>query len=120
MALDVIVAVKNGPLEMWRALGSPTPAVPIGRLTTSLPWIAAMTFGYVLLAVVVSRQVRRRPAALGEPLAAATVALGVLVTAELLLRSAALGLIVPFLLGAAWVALLLTSGVHPRRGRARR
>jgi hypothetical protein len=108
VAILVTLAVKNGPPGMWRSLGSPSSAEPIGRLVTSPLWLAAGTAIYLVLAVVVLRRARRRTAPSARALLLTTAVLGLLVVAEWLTRSAVLGLLVPVLTAGAWIAVLLS------------
>jgi len=105
-ALAVIVGVKNGPPGMWRALESPDLAPPVVGFVTSLPWIAALTCGYVLLAAVISRRLRQGASSPESPLVVATAVLGALLVIALVANSVVLGFLLPAALIAAWVALL--------------
>lgn len=115
MAASAAAAVKNGPAGMWRALGSPASAAPIGRFTTSPLWLVATTCGYLALAVFVARRTRRATAPPGRALAIITAVLGPLVVAQLLARSAALGLLVLVLMVSVWVAVLVQAALPARR-----
>jgi O-antigen/teichoic acid export membrane protein len=117
---SVTMAVKNGPPGMWRALGAPDPVKPIDRFVTSPLWLAAAICIYLALVVVVSRQIRRGTARPHRTLVTTSAVLGLLVVVELLVRSAAFGLLVLVLLVAALVSVLLRAGLHGAHKHARR
>jgi uncharacterized membrane protein len=120
VAASATTAVKNGPPGMWRALGGPASAKPIDRFVTSPLWLAAAICIYLALAVVVSHQIRRGAARPHRTLAATSAVLGLLVVVELLVRSAAFGLLVLVLLVAALVSVLLRAGSRGAHKHARR
>ena len=115
VATSVIVAVKNGPPGMWRAMGSPSPAGPIDGFATSPLWMAVTTFGYLALAVAVALRARRARTAPDSDLVTSTAVLGLLVMVDLRVHSAALGLLVFVLVVAAWVTALRKA--DPRQAR---
>ena len=106
MAMSVIMAVKNGPPGMWRAMGSPSPSGPPDGFATSSLWVAVTTISYLALAVVVALRARRATSPPSGALVASTFVLGLLVMLDLRVRSAALGLSVFGFIVAAWIYLI--------------
>jgi hypothetical protein len=119
-AANVVLAVKNGPPGMWRALASPGAPGPIGRFAESPLWIVATTCAYLALALLVSRRARRETAPRRSALVIPMAVLGLLVVLELRVHSAFLDFLVVLLLVVAWVAVLLEPGLRRPGRHARR
>ena len=112
-AILVTLAVKNGPLGMWRALGAPAHSEPVNRFVTSPLWLAGTICVCLTLAPSVYRAARGTsvPPKLVPFLACA--ALGLIVAVDLLARGSALPLLVFAALVAVAVGVALRAGLQP-------
>jgi hypothetical protein len=113
--IDVTLAVKNGPLSMWRAFAPAGPIKPLSRFVTSPLWPAATICVCVALAPSVYRATRGRTLPPSVALLLATAFLGLFVTFDLLMRDTGLPLLVFVLLVAALVAVALRAGLRQTR-----
>jgi hypothetical protein len=102
VTVDVTLAVKNGPLGMWRALGPTGPIRPLGRLITSPFWLVATICVSLALAPPVYRATQARRVPPSAALLLATAALGLFVVFDLLTRRTGFPLLVFVLLPLAW------------------
>ena len=100
----VVLAVKNGPPDMWRASGGAGGS--LAGVLASWPVLAFTVGASIALAVLVVRRYRH---AGGAGLAIPTALLWLLVVAELVTHAAVLTLLVPVLLTGLWVAALRRS-----------
>ncbi|HMK91609.1 MAG TPA: hypothetical protein VK576_01295 [Thermoleophilia bacterium] len=101
--IATILAVKNGPAGVWRALDS-SRAGAVGAFLTSPPALAIGACAWLALAVVLYRRARHHR--LPGGLVAMTAVTGLLVVAGLATRAPLLGLVVPLLLAGLWIATL--------------
>ncbi len=120
MMIDVTLAVKNGPLGMWRALGPAGPLKPLSRFVASPLWLVATICVCSALAPSIYRATRDKKAPASVALLLAIALLGLFVTFDLLARGTGLPLVVFVLLAGALVAVSLRAGLrqtHPGTGR---
>jgi hypothetical protein len=113
--IEVTLAVKNGPLGMWRALGPAGPIKPLSRFVTSPLWLAATICVCLPLARSVYRATRGQTLPPSVALLFTTAVLGLFVTFDLLMRGTGLPLLVFVLLAAALVAVALRAGLRQTR-----
>lgn len=118
-AVLVTLAVKNGPLGMWRALGSPAHSEPVNRFVTSPLWLAGTICVCLTLAPSVYRAARgaKVPPRVVPFLSCA--ALGLIVVVDLLASGTALPLLVFVALVTAAVGVALRAGLQPAHHHAR-
>ena len=113
--IGVTLAVKNGPLSMWRSLAPAGPIKPLDRFVTSPLWLAATICVCLALAPSVYRATRGKTAPPNVALLLTTAVLGLFVVFDLLLRGTALPLLVFVLLVAARVAVALRAALRQTR-----
>jgi hypothetical protein len=117
--IGVTLAVKNGPLSMWRSFGPAGPIKPLDRFVTSPLWVAATICVCLALAPSVYRATRGKTVPPNVALLLTTAVLGLLVF-DLLMRGTALPLLAFVVLVAALVAVALRAGLRQNRQDTRR
>jgi hypothetical protein len=117
--IDVTLAVKNGPLSMWRALAPAGPIKPLSRFVTSPLWLAATICVCLALAPSVYHATRGKTVPPSMALLLTTAILGLFVVFDLLMRGTGLPLLVFVLLVAALVAVTLRAGLRQARENTR-
>jgi multisubunit Na+/H+ antiporter MnhG subunit len=113
--IGVTLAVKNGPLSMWRSLGPAGPIEPLDRFVTSPLWLAATICVYLALAPSVYRATRGTTVPPKIALLLTTAVLGLFAVFDLLMRGTALPLLVFVLLVTSLVAVALRRGLRQNR-----
>ena len=113
--IDVTLAVKNGPLGMWRALGPAGPVKPLSRFVTSPLWLVATICVCAALAPSVYRASRGKKVPASMALLLAIAVLGLFVTFDQLMRGTGLPLVVFVLLAGALVAVSLRAALRQTR-----
>jgi hypothetical protein len=118
--IGAFVAVKNGPLDMWRSLQSGGPIRPLGPFVTSPLWLAATICAYLVLAPSIYRAMTGKTVPPKMALLLTIAVLGLLVALELPMRGTALPLLVFVVLVAVRVAVALRAGLRRTAQDARR
>jgi multisubunit Na+/H+ antiporter MnhG subunit len=113
--IGVTLAVKNGPLSMWRSLDPAGPIKPLDRFVTSPLWLAATICVYLALAPSVYHATRSKTVSPNMSLLFTTAALGLFVVFDVLVHGTALPLLVFVLLVATRVAVALRAGLRQTR-----
>ncbi len=113
--IGMTLAVKNGPLGMWRSLGPTGPIKPLDRFVTSPLWLAATICVCLALAPSVYRATRGKRVPPSTALLLTTAVLSLCVVLDLLMPGTALPLLVFVVLVAALVAATVRAG--PRQTR---